>query len=71
MARKINPPQRIDPDFERDMKLVARARLNSGLARLRPSELSVAEMTKLMRRANSYPNLLKELKTKPKRENLK
>jgi len=50
------------------MKLVALERLNRGLARLNPRDLSMAEMTKLMRRTDAYPNLLAELRTKPKRK---
>ena len=68
MARKNTPITRIDPDFQRDMKLVALERLNRGLARLNPRDLSMAEMTKLMRRTDAYPNLLAELRTKPKRK---
>lgn len=60
-------PIRIDPKFLEDMKLTAKIRLDRGLAKLNMRELSLAEMTRLATRTDSYPNLLEELRTKPKR----
>jgi len=71
MVKSNTRPQRIDPIFEMDLKSIARIRLDKGLARLNPRELSMAEMTKLLRRTNGYKISLEELKTKPKRENLR
>jgi len=62
--------QRINTDFERDMKEIARIRLTKGLARFKPQELSIAEMTKLLRRTQGYQLSLNELKNLPKKENL-
>lgn len=67
MGKKNTPTQRIDSDFEKDMREMARIRLSKGLANLKPKELSVAEMTRLLRRTNGYQISLDELKTKPKR----
>ena len=62
---------RIDKDFREDMKQIAKLRLDSGLAKLKPNELSVREMTTLLRRTEGYKQSLEELKIKPKRENIK
>ena len=68
MARKNSSPQRLDPDFIEDMKKIAIIRLNKGLANLNPKELSMAEITRLLRRTDSYKLSLEELKIKPKRK---
>ena len=65
---RIKPLSRIDPDFEGEMRKIARIRLDKGLARLNPRELSLAEMTRLLRRTNGYQLSLEELKTKPKKK---
>lgn len=66
MIRRNTPPQRIDPDFAKEMKEVAKIRLNKNLANFSPRDLSLAEMTRLLRRTNGYQISLEELKTKPK-----
>ncbi|MFA6201193.1 MAG: hypothetical protein WC679_12395 [Bacteroidales bacterium] len=71
MAKKFSKIQRIDLDFEKDMREIAKIRLTKGLANFRPKELSMAEMTKLLRRTQGYQFSLTELKTKPKKENIK
>lgn len=63
--------QRIDTDFERDMKEMAKVRLLKGLANFKPQELSMAEMTKLLRRTQGYQISLNELRNSPKKENMK
>lgn len=68
MSKKKNTPvRRIDSDFDKDMKLIAKIRLGKGLAKLNPKELSTAEMTRLLRRTQGYKISLDELKRKPKR----
>lgn len=67
MTRKKSHPQRVDTEFEKDMKNVAKIRLAKGLARLNPKELSMSEMTRLLRRTDGYKTSLFELQTKPKR----
>ena len=66
-SRKIAPPQRIDSEFEKEMRQVARIRLEKNLAKLNPRDLSLAEMTRLLRRTNGYKISLEELKSKPKK----
>lgn len=70
MSSKNSKPQRIDIDFCKDMKEIARIRLSKGLANFHPSEISLPEMTKLLRRTQGYQISLNELKNKPKKENL-
>ena len=67
MGRKNTSVRRIDPDFDLDMRNVAKIRLEKGLANLSPRDLSMAEMTRLLRRTNGYKISLDELKIKPKR----
>jgi hypothetical protein len=68
MAKRNTSLSRIDPDFCNEMKRVAKIRLDKGLAQLKPSDLSLAEMTRLLRRTQGYQVSLEELKTKPKRK---
>lgn len=69
-TRRNSRPQRIDKDFEKDMKEIAKIRLTKGLAKFNPRDLSMPEMTKLLRRTQGYQFSLEELKNKPKKENL-
>ncbi|MCK5177851.1 MAG: hypothetical protein KAQ92_09065 [Candidatus Aenigmarchaeota archaeon] len=71
MARQNSKPIRPDPKFSEDMKKIAKIRLDKGLAEFNPRALSFAEMTRLLRRTESYPKALEELKIKPKKENAK
>ena len=59
-------PQRIDKDFEEDMRKAAKIRLQNNLAQLKYNELSLREMTRLLRRTSAYKQSLFELHTKPK-----
>lgn len=67
MSIKNKGVTRIDPLFEAEMKGIAMTRLTKGLAKLNPRELSIAEMTRLLRRTDGYRMSMEELKTKPKR----
>jgi len=60
---------RTDSEFIEDMKRMSKIRLDKGLAKFNPRELSVAEMTRLLRRTNGYRISLDELSMKPKRGN--
>jgi len=66
-VRKNLPVARIDSDFECELRKIAKIRLEKGLARLNPRELSLAEMTRLLRRTDGWKLALKELSFKPKR----
>jgi len=69
-TKKKTTPQRIDKDFEKDMKEIAKVRLLKGLAKFNPRNLSMPEMTKLLRRTQGYKFSLEELKNKPRKEDL-
>jgi len=71
MSKKNRPTARLDPSFTEDMKNIARIRLDKGLAKFNPKELSMAEMTRLLRRTEGYRKSLEELKIKPKKRDLK
>lgn len=66
-SRKNSPVMRVDPRFVEDMRKMAKVRLNKGLAKFKPKEISTTEMTRLLRRTQGYQLSLKELMTKPKR----
>ena len=68
--KRNSRPQRIDKDFEKDMREIAKIRLIKGLAKFNPNNLSMPEMTKLLRRTQGYKFSLEELKTKPRKEDL-
>jgi hypothetical protein len=69
--RKQKPLGRVDYEFFQDMKKMAKVRLDKGLAKFNPKELSLAEMTRLLRRTEGYKLSLEELSFKPKKEDLK
>lgn len=60
--------ERVDRDFSKDMREIARIRLTKGLARFKQDEISTREMTNLLRRTQGYRLSIEELKTKPKRK---
>ena len=70
MAKPNTPSVRVDPLFEIDLRDLAKVRLDKGLAKFTPRALSMAEMTRLLRRTQGYKLSLNELKVKPKKENL-
>lgn len=70
MNKKRNDPQRIDKEFEKDMREIARERVSKGLAKPLPKEMSLVAMTNLLRRTQGYKLSIFDLKTKPKREDL-
>lgn len=71
MAKANTKPARPNSEFLMDMQLIAKERLNRGLARMNMRDLSFAEMTRLLRRTQGYRMSLEELKSKPKKENIK
>jgi len=60
-------PQRVDGEFLREMKALAKMRYMNNLAKKEPS---FAEMTRLLRRTSGYNQSITDLKLKPKREDL-
>lgn len=58
---------RLDPEFERMLKDAMFHRANIGLARKNIRELSLREATYLARTAPSFPRVMFELKTLPKK----
>ena len=64
-------PSRIDSKFCSDLKDVSRVRLSKGFSNMNPRELGIPEMTRLVRRTDSWRKVLDELKTRPKKENIK
>ena len=62
--------ERIDMDFSKELREAMNVRLQKGLAKPKMEELSFREATHLVRRTDSWKNVLEELKTKPKRSNI-
>lgn len=59
---------KVDTDFAREMQELAKLRYFKGLAKKEPS---LPEMTRLMRRTYNYQWVLSELKTKPRKEDMR
>lgn len=57
--------ERIDEGLANDLKSISIFRIKKGLEN---DKISCREITRMMRNAESYPNLLNELKTKPRRK---
>jgi len=68
MAKSII--ERIDIDFHKDLRDSMITRLSKGLAKFKPEALSISEATHLIRRTSGWQQVLNELKTKPKKENI-
>jgi hypothetical protein len=60
-------PQRIDPEFENDMRNIMKERYNKGLAKFNMRELGLPESTRLLRKTDGYKMSLEELRIKPKK----
>ncbi len=58
-------PQRVDPEFIKEMKELAKFRYFKNLEKKEPK---FPDMTKLIRRTDSWKNVIFELKTKPRGE---
>lgn len=71
MGKKNTPTTRVDPKFYEKGREIMKERAMKGLASFNPRELSMAEYTKLIMRTNSWKGVEAELKSKPKRENMK
>ena len=59
--------EKIDVDFKKEMRELAKLRYFKNLERREPS---LPEMTRLLRRSPSWQNVVLDLKTKPKKEDL-
>ena len=66
MAKRNTIIGRLEPEFVREMKELAKMRYFKNLAKKEPS---LAEMAALLRRTQGWQMCKEELKTKPKREN--
>ena len=62
---KTYTTEKIDVDFKREMKELAKFRYFKNLAKKEPS---LPEMTRLLRRTDGYKTSIFELKTKTKRD---
>lgn len=62
-----NKPERIDEEFSKMMKEAMFERANKGLSKKNMREMSMREATYLARTTPSFPNVMKELKSLPKR----
>jgi len=58
---------RVDPDFIKEMKELAKFRYLRNLEKKEPSS---AEMTRLLRRTDAWKQAQMELRLKPRKENL-
>ncbi len=58
---------KIDVDFKKEMKELAKFRYFQNLAKKEPS---LTEMTRLVRRSPSWKNVIFDLRTKPKKEDV-
>ena len=67
MNKKKDPVKRVDLNFFNEMKDLAKFRYMKNLEKKEPS---FTEMTRLLRRTDSWKQGLFELKMKPRRENL-
>lgn len=67
MVKKRIYPQRVDPDFVKEMRALAKSRYFKNLAKKEPS---LTEMTRLLRRTQGYKIATEELKTKPRKEDV-
>ena len=58
---------RVDKDWDRTVRDIMKTRYDKGLAKFKMDEISPAEFTRLSMRAPSWPRLVDELKSLPKR----
>lgn len=65
--KRISRVGRIDPEFIKEMKALAKFRYMKNLEKREPT---LTEMTKLLRRTDAWKQAGFELRTKPRKENL-
>lgn len=71
MKNNYGKPQRVDKEWIKIARETMKERYDRGLAKFNSKELGLAEYTRLQMRAPSFKKLIEELKTLPKRENVK
>lgn len=65
--KKRSVPFRSDCEFVKEMRELAKLRYVKNLELKEPTD---SEMTRLLRRTDSWKNLVQELKIKPRKENI-
>ena len=63
----ISKVSRVDPEFEKEMRELAKFRYMKNLEKQEPK---LSEMTRLLRRTDAWKQGIFELKTKPRKEDL-
>ena len=66
--KRLSIVSRIDPEFEKEMRELAKFRYFKNLEKTEPK---ISEMTRLLRKTDAWKQGIFELKTKPRREELK
>jgi len=67
MKKVRTQPQRADPEFVKEMRELAKVRFFKNFEKKLPSD---AEMTRLLRRSPAWKQVIFDLKTKPRKENI-
>lgn len=60
--------ERIDPEFQNQLKKAGLIRQQKGLARMNPTDASVRELTNLLTKTEGWRISMEELKNKPKKK---
>ena len=63
----VSKVSRVDPEFEKEMRELAKFRYMKNLERKEPK---LSDMTRLLRRTDAWKQGIFELKTKPRREDI-
>lgn len=62
---------RVDTEYEKKMREIMKERFNKNLAKFSSKDLGLPEATRLMLRCPSWNQVERELKSLPKKENLR
>ncbi len=71
MAKKKDELIRVDPVMAQTLRELARWRVHRGLAKMNKEEISTREMSRLLTKTLGFKQSVEEMKTKPKKEDLK
>lgn len=71
MVNKFTKNTRVDINFEKARERLMTERLNKGFAKFSREDLGMPEFTRLAMKTQSWKGVEEELRTKPKKEDVK
>jgi len=68
MAKSLNRPIRVDPKFKEVLEFAATERVRNGVEKRTPT---MADLTRMFMNTEGFQDNIKQLKTRPRKEDLR